>query len=56
MRRDNSSPGDFVRWNRQVIDLLDQIAGCAGPGDGVGRAAIAAIGAIRRGVVAVEIG
>ncbi|HNP56023.1 DEAD/DEAH box helicase [Gordonia sp. UBA7599] len=50
------SPGDFVRWNRQVIDLLDQIAGCAGPGDGVGRAAIAAIGAIRRGVVAVEIG
>ena len=50
------SPGDFVRWNRQVIDLLDQIAGCAGPGDGVGRAATKAIGAIRRGVVAVEIG
>ena len=50
------SPGDFVRWNRQVIDLLDQIAGCAGPGVQVGRTAIAAIGAIRRGVVAVEIG
>ncbi|GED98106.1 DEAD/DEAH box helicase [Gordonia crocea] len=50
------SPGDFVRWNRQVIDLLDQIAGCTEPGDGVGRAAVAAIGAIRRGVVAVEIG
>ncbi len=50
------SPGDFVRWNRQVVDLLDQIAGCAGVGTGVGRAAVAAIGAIRRGVVAVEIG
>ncbi|MFT3900159.1 MAG: DEAD/DEAH box helicase [Gordonia sp. (in: high G+C Gram-positive bacteria)] len=50
------SPGDFVRWNRQVIDLLDQIAGCAGPGDRVGRTAVAAINAIRRGVVAVEIG
>ncbi|MFT4199144.1 helicase-related protein, partial [Gordonia sp. (in: high G+C Gram-positive bacteria)] len=50
------SPGDFVRWNRQVIDLLDQIAGCAGSGDRVGRTAVRAIGAIRRGVVAVEIG
>ncbi|GAB09387.1 putative helicase [Gordonia araii NBRC 100433] len=50
------SPGDFVRWNRQVIDLLDQIAGCAGRDDPVGRTAIAAIAAIRRGVVAVELG
>ncbi|QKT07426.1 DEAD/DEAH box helicase [Gordonia sp. X0973] len=50
------SPGDFVRWNRQVIDLLDQIAGCAGSGERVAATAIAAIRAIRRGVVAVEIG
>lgn len=68
--------GDFVRWMRQLIDLLDQIAQVApvyaaktsarpasgGPTAqeragtdgilGVGRAARAAIDAIRRGVVA----
>jgi ATP-dependent RNA helicase HelY len=47
------SAGDFVRWCRQVLDLLDQIAGVAGRGDGVGRAAVRAAAAIRRGVVAV---
>ena len=47
------SAGDFVRWCRQVLDLLDQIAGVAGRGSGVGRAAAAAVSAIRRGVVAV---
>jgi ATP-dependent RNA helicase HelY len=45
------SAGDFVRWCRQVLDLLDQIAGVSGRGSGVGRAAAEAVTAIRRGVV-----
>ena len=45
--------GDFVRWCRQVIDLLDQLAAVAGPDRPLGRNAKAAIGAVRRGVVAV---
>ena len=45
--------GDFVRWCRQVIDLLDQLAKVAGPDRPLGRNAKAAIGAVRRGVVAV---
>jgi ATP-dependent RNA helicase HelY len=47
------SAGDFVRWCRQVVDLLDQIAGVAGQVDGVGLTAAEAVTAIRRGVVAV---
>ena len=47
------SAGDFVRWCRQVVDLLDQIAGVAGRADPVGRAAAQAVAAVRRGVVAV---
>jgi ATP-dependent RNA helicase HelY len=47
------SAGDFVRWCRQVVDLLDPIADVAGRGEGVGRAAASAVTAIRRGVVAV---
>ena len=47
------SAGDFVRWCRQVLDLLDQIAGVAGRESAVGRSARQAGGAIRRGVVAV---
>jgi ATP-dependent RNA helicase HelY len=46
------SAGDFVRWCRQVVDLLDQIAGVAGRGSGVGRTAARAVAAVRRGVVA----
>ncbi|TCK23069.1 DEAD/DEAH box helicase [Pseudonocardia endophytica] len=46
------SAGDFVRWCRQVLDLLDQIAGVAGRKDGVGRVAHRAASAVRRGVVA----
>ncbi len=45
--------GDFVRWCRQVLDLLDQIAGVAGRQSGVGRVAAQAGAAVRRGVVAV---
>ena len=47
------SAGDFVRWCRQVVDLLDQIRAVAGTGDPVGRAAADAVRRIRRGVVAV---
>ncbi|WP_433781056.1 DEAD/DEAH box helicase [Actinomycetospora sp. CA-101289] len=47
------SAGDFVRWCRQVVDLLDQIRAVAGSGDTVGRAAADAVRRIRRGVVAV---
>ena len=43
------SAGDFVRWCRQVIDLLDQIGGVAS--GQVGAAARTAVGALRRGVV-----
>ncbi|OLR93438.1 DEAD/DEAH box helicase [Actinokineospora bangkokensis] len=46
------SAGDFVRWCRQVMDLLDQIASVVGRGDPVGAAADQAVRAIRRGVVA----
>jgi ATP-dependent RNA helicase HelY len=46
------SAGDFVRWTRQVLDLLEQIAGVAGRGTPVGRTAALAAGAVRRGVVA----
>jgi ATP-dependent RNA helicase HelY len=45
------SAGDFVRWCRQVIDLLDQIRDVM-RGDPIGAAAAKAVTAIRRGVVA----
>ncbi|MFT4212119.1 MAG: DEAD/DEAH box helicase [Microbacterium sp.] len=42
--------GDFVRWSKQTIDLLDQLSLVA---DGsVGTAARAALDAVRRGIVA----
>ncbi|MFN2497221.1 MAG: RNA helicase, partial [Pseudonocardiaceae bacterium] len=49
------SAGDFVRWCRQVLDLLDQVRGVAGEGSGVGVGAAAAICALRRGVVALGV-
>jgi ATP-dependent RNA helicase HelY len=45
------SAGDFVRWCRQVIDLLDQLAAVADPDSTVGHAAEQAVRAVRRGVV-----
>jgi len=45
--------GDFVRWCRQVVDLLDQIHKAAPDAD-VRSAAKAAVGDVRRGVVAVD--
>lgn len=47
------SAGDFVRWCRQVVDLLDQLRAVCGPSSPVGRAAKEAITSVRRGVVAV---
>jgi len=52
----NGSPlpaGDFVRWCRQVLDLLDQVRNAA-PESSVRTAAKRAIDDIRRGVVAVD--
>jgi ATP-dependent RNA helicase HelY len=46
------SAGDFVRWSRQVVDLLDQIAGAADDGSVLRTNARAAVEAVRRGVVA----
>ncbi|ASO20086.1 ATP-dependent RNA helicase HelY [Actinoalloteichus hoggarensis] len=46
------SAGDFVRWCRQVVDLLDQLRNVVGKGDPVGAAAGRAVTALRRGVVA----
>ena len=42
--------GDFVRWCKQTIDLLDQLSVVA---DGeLGRTARQALDAVRRGIVA----
>ncbi|GAB3292994.1 DEAD/DEAH box helicase [Parasphingorhabdus pacifica] len=46
------SAGDFVRWCRQVVDLLDQIRVVVGKSEPLGAAAAKAVTAIRRGVVA----
>jgi ATP-dependent RNA helicase HelY len=45
------SAGDFVRWCRQVVDLLDQVRVASGS-DPLGRVAADAVRAVRRGVVA----
>ncbi|MDL9946151.1 DEAD/DEAH box helicase [Gordonia sp. ABSL11-1] len=50
------SPGDFVRWNRQVVDLLEQIRLGVGPEARLASSARSAVGGIRRGVVAAELG
>ena len=46
------APGDFVRWMKQLIDLLDQIVDAAAPESSVGKTARIAVVAVRRGVVA----
>jgi ATP-dependent RNA helicase HelY len=44
--------GDFVRWCKQLIDLLGQVAtATSGDDDGVSAAARSAVTALRRGVV-----
>ena len=47
------SAGDFVRWCRQVLDLLDQVRNTA-PEPELRTSAKRAIDAVRRGVVAVD--
>ncbi|MGL6233807.1 MAG: DEAD/DEAH box helicase [Segniliparus sp.] len=47
------SPGDFIRWCRQVVDLLGQIEALA-PSAELAERARAAINGVRRGVVALE--
>ncbi|BBZ04572.1 DEAD/DEAH box helicase [Mycolicibacterium chitae] len=47
------SAGDFVRWCRQVLDLLDQVR-IAAPNPELRAVAKRAIDAVRRGVVAVD--
>jgi ATP-dependent RNA helicase HelY len=49
------SAGDFVRWCRQVLDLLDQVRNVA-PDPDLRTTAKRAINDIRRGVVAVDAG
>ena len=45
------SAGDFVRWMRQVIDLLDQLADALPAEDPLRRTARSAIGLVDRGVI-----
>jgi ATP-dependent RNA helicase HelY len=49
------SAGDFVRWCRQVLDLLDQVRNAA-PDPELRATAKRAINDVRRGVVAVDAG
>ena len=49
------SAGDFVRWCRQVLDLLDQVRNAA-PDPDLRATAKRAINDVRRGVVAVDAG
>jgi ATP-dependent RNA helicase HelY len=44
--------GDFVRWVKQLLDLLDQIRDAAPAGGKVRANAGKAVEALRRGVVA----
>jgi ATP-dependent RNA helicase HelY len=46
------APGDFVRWVKQLIDLLDQVGDAAPDRSAVRRTATRAVTALRRGVVA----
>jgi ATP-dependent RNA helicase HelY len=46
------APGDFVRWVKQLIDLLDQISVAAAADSPVKATARRSVSALRRGVVA----
>ena len=51
LRGSDLAAGDFVRWCKQVIDVLDQVAGAA-PTARLRTTAERAVVALRRGVVA----
>jgi ATP-dependent RNA helicase HelY len=48
--------GDFVRWARQVVDLLGQLTEASGASPAVRRTARASITALKRGVLAYTLG
>jgi len=47
--------GDFVRWTRQVLDLLEQIGRAEAIPSGIRATATGAVSALRRGVIAQQI-
>ncbi|HET9519220.1 MAG TPA: DEAD/DEAH box helicase [Actinoplanes sp.] len=54
---DNDMPaGDFVRWARQVLDLLGQIKDAPAASEGVRASARSAITSVNRGVLAYQTG
>ncbi len=52
LREADMPAGDFVRWTKQLIDVLGQIADAAPPDSTVRRTAHKAVDSLRRGVVA----
>jgi len=48
--------GDFVRWARQVLDLLGQLKDAPAAPSGVRETARKAIAAVNRGVLAYQTG
>jgi ATP-dependent RNA helicase HelY len=52
LREADMPAGDFVRWTKQLIDVLGQIGDAAPPDSSVRGTARKAVDAIRRGVVA----
>jgi len=53
LREADMPAGDFVRWTKQLIDLLGQVGQAAGEADpDLRRTAEKAVDALRRGVVA----
>jgi ATP-dependent RNA helicase HelY len=44
--------GDFVRWIKQLMDLLGQLGNAAPPGSKIKQTAVKAVDGMRRGVVA----
>jgi ATP-dependent RNA helicase HelY len=55
---DNGSPlpaGDFVRWMRQLLDLLEQLSRANAIDPGIRSTAAAACAALRRGVIAQQL-
>jgi len=47
--------GDFVRWMRQLLDLLEQLSRADAIDPGIRSTAAAAISALRRGVIAQQL-
>ncbi len=56
LRESDLSPGDFVRWCRQTLDLLDQVQASAPRGSTLRSSAADAVARVRRGVVEYSLG